>query len=191
MAHPFDLVKASPGPIGARLLRAAAVALLASVCACGDPAAPQLAEGRAFPLSMLDGVVNADGVRPALHGKIVVLNIWATWCVPCRKEMPSLERLSRALDGQRYAVVGLSIDDDVLLAAEFLTQNAITFANFFDPNGKISGQLGVRVYPETFVIAQDGTLARRMTGMRDWSDPAVLALLDEIGRAPRGKHVSD
>ncbi len=110
---------------------------------------------------------------------MLVLNVWATWCPPCRREMPSLERLSRTLDPQRFAVIGLSTDQDEKLASEFLLQNQITFANFFDQSGKIAKQLGLKVYPETFVIAPDGTLVERIPGLREWDSAAMLAQLED------------
>lgn len=165
------------------------VLLLVSVAACNKPSlsvSQQLIEGQAFPSFMLDFVLGENAKKPAFQGKVLVLNVWATWCPPCRKEMPSLQRLSQTLDPKRFAVIGLSTDADALLATEFLAQGGVTFSNFFDQNGKMVKQLGLKVYPETFLIAPDGTLARRVTGLQDWSSPEMLVLLEEIYRAKRG-----
>lgn len=163
--------------------------LLAALSACNRPAAPLLPEGQAFPMSMLSQALGGAASKPAVQGKFVILNVWATWCLPCRQEMPSLERLSRSLDPKRYAVIGLSIDDDALLALEFLHSGGVTFANFLDQSGQLSKQLGMKVYPETFLIAPDGTLARRLTGARDWSSPETLALIEGVEQSKRGAHV--
>ena len=164
--------------------RAAAMCLLMFfLAACDKPAAlsaPQLVEGQAFPPFMLDIISSGGDAGQPLEGKMLVLNIWATWCPPCRREMPSLDRLSKTLDPDHFAVIGLSIDQDVLLATEFLVQNGITFANFHDQNGKISRQLGLQVYPETFVIAPDRTLVRRMTGFHDWSSSDMVNMLEGL-----------
>jgi thiol-disulfide isomerase/thioredoxin len=168
------------------------VLLLVSVSACNSPessASPPLLEGKAFPSFMLNYVLGKSAREPAFKGKVLVLNVWATWCPPCRKEMPSLQRLSQMLDPKRFAVIGLSTDEDSLLAIEFLAQGGITFSNFFDRNGKMSKQLGLKVYPETFLIAPDGTLARRVTGLQDWSSPEMLALLEEIYRTKKGDNL--
>ena len=170
----------------------AMVLLLLSVSACNkseSTVSPPLLEGKAFPSFMLNYVLGENATKPAFQGKVLVLNVWATWCPPCRKEMPSLQRLSQTLDPKRFAVIGLSTDEDSLLATEFLAQGGITFSNFFDRNGKMSKQLGLKVYPETFVIAPDGTLARRVTGLQDWSSPEMLVLLEEIYRTKRGDDV--
>lgn len=180
--RPFSLV------FGLRRLVGLAFLLLALV-ACDQaaaPAAPPLAVGQPFPAFMLDFISKNNDAAPALQGKLLVLNIWATWCPPCRREMPSLELLGKTLDPKRFAVVGLSIDEDTLLAAEFLVQHGITFVNFFDQGGQLSRPLGLKAYPETFVIAPDRTLLRRMTGLHDWGAPEMVSLLEGLYRAQPG-----
>jgi thiol-disulfide isomerase/thioredoxin len=166
--------------------RAAALALaLGALAACDKaPPAPGLVEGQPFPPFMLDFISRRNDAA-SWHGKMLVLNIWATWCGPCRREMPSLQRLSRALDPKRFAVVGLSIDADAFLASEFLGQYGITFTNLLDQDGKMTRRLGVQAYPETFVIAPDRTLVRRMTGLHDWSSPAMVGMLERLDQAGR------
>ena len=166
----------------------ALVCLLAALSACHQPAAPQLPVGQVFPMSMLSQSLGGAASRPAIQGKFVILNVWATWCLPCRQEMPSLERLSRSLDPKRYAVIGLSTDDDALLALEFLESGGVTFSNFFDRGGMLSKQFGLRAYPETFLIAPDGTLARRLTGARDWTSAETLALIEGVEQSKGGAH---
>lgn len=160
------------------LLVTASVLLL---CACGKQPATmdmRIVEGKPFPPLKLNYASGDVLSTKTFQGKMLVLNVWATWCPPCRREMPSLERLSRTLDPQRFAVIGLSTDQDEKLASEFLLQNQITFANFFDQSGKIAKQLGLKVYPETFVIAPDGTLVERIPGLREWDSAAMLAQLE-------------
>jgi thiol-disulfide isomerase/thioredoxin len=164
-------------------LAAAMCLLIVSLTACDKPAAPtapQLVEGQAFPSFMLDFIASGNDMAQSLRGKMLVLNIWATWCPPCRREMPGLDRLSKTLDPKRFAVIGLSTDDDTFLASEFLSQNGITFTNLLDQNGKMSRQLGLQVYPETFVISQDRTLVRRMTGLHDWDSTEMVSMLEGL-----------
>lgn len=144
----------------------------------GEPG-PLLAEGKPFPkiaLNLPDGhAVSTQSFR----GKVVVLNIWASWCPPCRREMPGLEQLSRMLDPAHFAVIGMSTDEDSRLAEEFLRQNGITFSNFFDRNGRIAKELGLEVYPETFIIGPDGVLVQRIAGFRDWGSEETFLLLEQ------------
>lgn len=144
---------------------------------------PILTEGQKFPAFVLDAISDGRAGSNRLHEKVLVVNVWATWCAPCRREMPSLEQLSKTLNPQHFAVIGLSVDEDVMLASEFLTQHKITFPNFYDKGGVMAKQLGLRVYPETFVIAPNRTLLRRMTGFREWNSPEMVAMLDELYQA--------
>lgn len=162
--------------------------LLAPLAACDSASLPAnaagaaapLVEGRVFPSSMLDLIsTRSDGGR-SWHGKMLILNVWATWCPPCRREMPDLERLSQRLDPKRFAVIGISVDADTLLVSEFLLQNGITFANYFDQNAQVSRVVGLKAYPETFVIAPNRTLVKRMTGYREWNSPEMLGMLKAL-----------
>ncbi|HEY0845493.1 MAG TPA: TlpA disulfide reductase family protein [Noviherbaspirillum sp.] len=176
----------------ARIASVLACAVLAGACEKRiEPPPAQPVEGRLFPHIKLDQSDNVLAAR-GFQGKVLVLNVWATWCPPCRREMPSLERLSRTLDPNRFAVIGMSTDRDERLAEEFLLQSGVTFANFFDRNGQVARELGLQVYPETFVIAPDGTLVRRVPGMREWDSEEVIAELEAAyqqyasGEKPKG-----
>ncbi len=124
-----------------------------------------------------------DGGRASLaayRGKLVVLNLWATWCEPCRREMPALQALSDALDPERFAVLGLSVDDDAHVVREFLLERKIRFTNYLDPGGvQASGELGIQLYPYTLLIAPDGRLIQRVPGAREWHRDEVVALLQQ------------
>ena len=169
---------------GVRRIRYRVLAVMACVVlagACGkktEAPSMRIAEGQPFPPLVLDQATGNALAAPAFKGKMLVLNVWATWCPPCRREMPGLERLSRTLDPKRFAVIGMSTDRDELLATEFLMQNGISFTNFFDQNGRLSQKLGLKVYPETFLIAPDGTLVWRVPGLREWDSPEIIAELE-------------
>jgi len=169
--------------------RIAAAMIFATLAACSEapPSKPEIKEGKPFPPIAM---VNASGNAledPALRGKLLILNVWATWCPPCRREMPGLQRLSKMLDPERFVVLGLSTDQDERLAVEFLTQNGITFFNFFDENARLSKEWNLKVYPETFLIAPDGKLIRRITGLREWDSPDMVAELEAAYQQHQGK----
>lgn len=143
--------------------------------------APELlAEGHPFPKIALSYASGKTVSTNSFRGKVVVLNVWATWCPPCRREMPSLEALSRTLDPEHFAVIGVSTDKDPLLAEGFLKENQISFVNFLDEGGRIARQLGLNVYPDTFLIAPDGVLIKRVTGQQEWNSPAMIKLVQDI-----------
>ncbi|WP_292932695.1 TlpA disulfide reductase family protein [Noviherbaspirillum sp.] len=176
------------------LVAAMAVLLSGLLGACGkhvDAPEARLAEGGKFPPLTLGSTSGDVLSTTSYEGKLLVLNVWATWCPPCRREMPSLERLSHALDPKRFAVIGLSTDEDEILATEFLLQNHITFANFFDKSGKLAKQLGMKVYPETFLVAPDGTLLQRLPGLHEWDGQAMIAHLEDAYRRHRLEEMND
>jgi thiol-disulfide isomerase/thioredoxin len=174
------------------LLRiATAMVLTTTVAACDrlssfSRESALFVEGRAVPPELLALISGEGEAARSWRGKMLVLNIWATWCGPCRHEMPSLNRLWGMLDPRKFAVVGISIDVDALLVSEFLLQNAIGYPNFLDPGGKVVRQLGLNVYPETLVISPDGSLVRRVTGWRDWSTPEMVGLIEGLYSTHQG-----
>jgi cytochrome c biogenesis protein CcmG/thiol:disulfide interchange protein DsbE len=97
------------------------------------------------------------------RGTPVVLNFWATWCVPCRKEMPDLEAVHRSLGG-RIAFIGIDNRDSRRLAIKFLRDTGVTYPTGFDPDGQIAAAYGVLGMPTTVFISADGTVVAKHTG---------------------------
>ena len=162
--------------------------LLILVCACGEQSfQPGLAEGKEFPQITLNKLSGGTVPISAFRGKLLVLNVWSTQCVPCREEMPSLERLSKTLDPQRFIVAGLSVQNDAYQVRKFLEYNGITFDNFFDSDEATIKQLDITAYPATLLIAPDGMLIQRVMGQQEWNSPAVIRVLDDMyhGRSSR------
>ncbi len=149
---------------------------------CSEPEllADNLVIGAVFPditLQQLDG--GKVSIRH-YRGKLVVLNAWATWCEPCRREMPNLQQLSDALDPERFAVIGLAQDEDDHLVREYLRDQNVTFARYIDPGGAITtDQLGVQVFPYTLLIGPDGRFIQRISGAREWQRQEVIDLLEK------------
>jgi len=163
--------------------------LVATLSACGQAPPPDaLVEGRRFPALTL---TRFDGSRESLEryrGKLVILNVWATWCAPCRQEMPALERLHRKLDPARFAVIGLSVDSEGDIAQEFLRERGISFTSYLDADAALARRLlEIRVYPDTFIIAPDGVLLRRVTGERDWDRPELPEILRAAAAGSPGR----
>ena len=156
------------------------IALIALLSACNKAATEEhLPE---FTLTGLDGTQTP--VR-TFRGKLLVLNVWATWCPPCRREMPSLERLSHSVDGKRIAVAGIAADQSVNAVREFLTLYKITFPIFADTPANVANVLGVTVFPETLLVAPDGRIVQRIVGERNWDGPAMLKVLEDAYRGKR------
>jgi len=113
-------------------------------------------------------------------GKPLVLNFWATWCVPCREEMPSLVQLQRRL-APRIAVLAISIDVDEQQYHQFLKKYGIDpQMTVRDPAEKTSTLYGTTGWPETFLIDASGTIRRKLVGPVNWTSPDILNYLDQL-----------
>ncbi|MDR2877954.1 MAG: TlpA family protein disulfide reductase [Chromatiales bacterium] len=155
-------------------------ALLILPAACGQgPPPDDLRAGHFFPPLVLEDLSGAHKLLADYQGKLVILNVWATWCPPCRKELPGLQQLQHHLDPQRFVVIGLSVDGDVDFAREYLLEHNIAFENFIDRDAReVRRLLGVRAYPDTFIISPQGVLLRGVIGDRAWNDPAIVAAIE-------------
>src|SRR3569832_555059 len=124
-----------------------------------------LVTGQPFPVLNVSDLDGQAAVLAAERGKLVVLNVWATWCAACRKEVPSLERLSRDLDKRRFKVIGLSLDNDAHDVREYLIDKGVSYANYMDPSMHAADNvLGVKVYPYTFFIGPRCEMLGRVIG---------------------------
>lgn len=103
----------------------------------------------------------------------VLLNIWATWCPPCKEEMPSLELLQQKLKG-RLKIVALSVDDNVDAVKDFVNVNKPSFLVLWDKHRSSPIKFGVDKYPETFLISPDGLLTTQFSGPRDWGSASAF-----------------
>ncbi len=149
-----------------RWLAGAAVALLIALALAGLAArraggvAPGVPAPR-FDLALLTGdgrVTNAD-----LAGRVAVVNVWASWCPPCRDEAPALQRVYASSDAARVAFLGVAHDDTAHAARGFLDRFHVGYASALD-DGSFGAAYGVRGLPTTYVIAADGTLVSRHFG---------------------------
>ena len=148
---------------------------------CDDHDVPLLKQGQVFPRDTLSEMLRDSGIAVDLQGKTLVVNFWATWCVPCRREMPDLQRLSDALDNQRFVVIGVSVDEDRNLMQEFLLQQGVRFPVVNDYGQSLARTtLGIRAFPQTFVVATNGRVARSFQGERAWNDLAMHRLLQAV-----------
>ncbi len=133
----------------------------------------------AFTLTDLRG----DSVSMAdLHGKVVFLNIWATWCAPCREEMPSMEKLYERLHGDRDFVM-LAVSQDTSSRDEvvaYIKKHGYHFDVLLDPKNAVAEAYKVSGVPETFIIDRQGRIVAHHSGAFDWSQPAIRDALEEL-----------
>ncbi len=116
------------------------------------------------------------------RGSVVIVNVWATYCVPCRVEMPSLEHLYTSLRPKGLVVIGVSIDDPGQEPAirDFVKQYALSFEILQEGTGRIEQMLDVFGVPATFVIGKDGIIRKKLVGASDWDSPSSRAMVERL-----------
>ena len=131
-----------------------------------------------------------DGERYRLEdmrGKAVIVNFWATWCPPCRAEMPSMQRAWKEVAGEDILILGVNVGEDAGTIDEFIRQVPVEFPLPMDRNSTVVQTWPMRGLPTTFVVDPDGRLAYRAEGEREWDDPALLDLVRALKAPPGGE----
>jgi thiol-disulfide isomerase/thioredoxin len=171
--------------------------LVAGFVAVAVTADPHLAAAQAPPksfvmsdppkeiatINFVDGQGNARTLAN-FKSKVVVLNIWATWCVPCRREMPALDRLQSALGGPDFEVVPVSIDRKGIEAVrKFFDEIEVRkLAMYLDTSGQAVRALGAVGLPTTLILGRDGKEIARVIGPAEWDDPEIVEYLRSLSQ---------
>jgi cytochrome c biogenesis protein CcmG/thiol:disulfide interchange protein DsbE len=135
----------------------------------------QQGPARPFTLSLFDG---SKVSLNDLKGKVVVLNFWGSWCVPCQAEAPVLERTARAYRDKGVLFVGIDTWDNEADARAFISQYGITYANGLDDKGQITIDYGVSGVPETYFIDRNGQVVRKYVG--PMSDAQLTGIIEDL-----------
>ena len=137
-------------------------------------------EGQAAPDFLFK---DQSGKRLSLsdfRGKVVLLNFWATWCPPCRDEMPSMQSLQRQMDKNQFIILALSVDDSWDQVNRFINQSGFELPVYADFDKKISSLYGTYKFPETYILDKRGVVAFKVIGPTDWASPDMLAFLHKL-----------
>ena len=168
-----------------------AAALLAAVVFLGDELFPVGVgtDAPAFHAKTL-AIPAGDRGLADYHGQVVLLNVWATWCAPCRVEMPSMQRLHERFGPEGLRVVAVSIDDAGAEDAirDFAREYGLTFEILHDAPGEIRRVYQTTGVPETFVIARDGTIRKKVIGATEWDSEGNQALVRQLLAERHGEH---
>ena len=114
-------------------------------------------------------------------GKVVLVNIWATWCRPCIDEMPSMEKLYQEFNQDDFEILAVSIDAlGAGVVKPFMQTYNLTFPALLDPEGTIKPAYQVTGVPESFIINQQGVLTKKIIGAADWSSPDVVRFFRDL-----------
>ena len=149
-------------------------ALTLTACDRGDH--PARIGTRAPQFTLTDGGQTVS--LASLRGHTVVLNFWATWCVPCVEELPSLMAMQHRLP--HITILAISQDDDPAAYRAFLLDNHVDFLTLRDPSQRIPHLYGTIKIPETYIIDRKGILRRKFVSAQDWSNPEILDYLSKL-----------
>jgi thiol-disulfide isomerase/thioredoxin len=112
-------------------------------------------------------------------GKPLIINVWASWCGPCRAEMGSLQRLAQRYNGKQFNVIGISTDDDGFAAAEFIKNSKITFENYIDSKVFLENMLGANSIPLTVLVDANGRVLEKVRGAYEWDSPKMVEAIGQ------------
>ncbi len=127
--------------------------------------------------AQMQGLSGPSKKLSAFRGKPLLINVWASWCGPCRDEMGSLQRLSRRYGGKQFEVIGISTDDYPDRATAFLKQTNTTFSNFIDSKLFLENMLGADRLPLTLLVDAQGRVLGKFYGAKQWDGPEALAII--------------
>lgn len=151
---------------GRRLVTAVAAGMLATVVALtsGCPSSGPPKTGDIAPDFVLQSSEGAVRKLSNYRGKVVLVNLWATWCPPCIEELPVLDQLVADYEAKGLVVLGVAGDEDTQAVRDFLAKSPVKFEVLLDPNGAIGTQYGITGYPETFFVDRQGRLRDKIIG---------------------------
>ncbi|MCG8487760.1 MAG: TlpA family protein disulfide reductase [Chromatiales bacterium] len=128
-------------------------------------------------------LANLDGEYKQLRdyrGRVVVVNFWASWCTPCRAELPSMNRAWNRLKSTGMAMLAINLGEDREAVSAFLHDYPIDFEVLMDERGRISQRWRVKALPTTLVLNKRGQIIYRVVGEREWDQPALIELIESI-----------
>jgi len=139
------------------------------------------AEGSMAPDFSIKDLQGKEVKLSELKGKVVLVNFWATWCPPCKEEIPSMVKLNKAMEGKPFQMLAISIDEGGKADVEsYFKSSGNTLPAYLDSDGAISKVYGVTGVPETFVVDKSGKVQKKIVGGLDWNSAEVLSYLNEL-----------
>jgi len=130
-----------------------------------------------FSLQDLSG---RETALSSFTGKVIFLNFWATWCGPCKAEIPSLEQLYRELGDRGFTILAVNSQEAADQVSSFVEESGMSFPVLLDSSGKVGATYGVRAIPTTYIIDPQGAIRARMVGTRDWYSPEIISLVKDL-----------
>lgn len=132
-------------------------------------------------IEIIDAINNRPLLSSELKGKVLFINFWASWCQPCREEMPSIEKLFKHfLDKQDFLMLTILYRDDPQRAISYLKQNGLNLPVLIDKDENTAKSYGVTGVPETYIVDKKGVVREKVIGPYQWDSPQVLTLISNL-----------
>jgi len=140
------------------------------------------AEKSAAPDVSVVSLANGSTLKLSdLKGKVVLLNFWATWCPPCREEIPSMVKLNSVMTGKPFQMVAISVDEGGKQAVEsFFKESGFSLPAYLDESGTSAKIYGVTGVPESFVIDKQGIIVKKIIGGFAWDSPEAVSFIEKL-----------
>jgi thiol-disulfide isomerase/thioredoxin len=130
-----------------------------------------------FTLPLLSG---ANQKLSDLKGKVVFLNFWATWCPPCRQEMPAMETLYRRFKSQGFEILAVDCQEESRDVSAFMRRNGLSFPAALDTSGAVSSYYGIEAIPTTYILDRSGKIILKVVGSLNWNNPKIIAAFETL-----------
>ncbi len=135
-------------------------------------------EAPGFSLTSLDGSISA---LSDTRGKVVLLHFWATWCLPCKDEMPAIERLWEKFKGEDFIILAVAVDrGKPKKVRKFSKKHGITFPILLDPKGSTRKTYEVSALPTSYIIGKDGRISGKVLGAKEWDKAEAVSFFEEL-----------
>ncbi len=161
----------------------ASIVAVTLIAGCGPGIARGVEVGDEVPEYSAPALDGAEIALDDLRGNVVLINVWATWCGPCRVEMPPIQKSYARFKDRGFTVIAVSIDAGPGYrekVSAFADEFGLEFPILLDPEGRISRVMQTIGVPETFVVDREGKIVKRLIGAADWDSPANQALIEEL-----------
>lgn len=116
----------------------------------------------------------------ALQGQVVLVNFWATWCPPCRREMPSMDRLDKMQTGRPFTIVAVNVKEEADQVERFLDEMPMSFPIALDTEGVLAKAWKAFVYPTSYLVDKKGHIRYSLNGTLEWDDPEVVEVIEHL-----------
>ncbi len=147
----------------------------------GEGAAPTVTEGAMAPDFTVKDLGGNEVRLSSLKGKVVLVNFWATWCPPCREEIPSMMKLNRSMEGKPFQMLAISIDEGGKADVEkYFKTSGNSLPAYLDSDGAVSRTYGTTGVPETYIVDKGGRIQKKIVGGMDWGSAEVLSYMNEL-----------